>query len=365
MIYRSSDQEISNYYASGNINQSSLKYILERGMEDYLQNKERLLGQEDLYYEEKEWLIIGSAVDCILTCGREEFERKYYFSKLLKKPGEKVMSILKSVYDAIVLSNTEVNQLFRYAEAIWYSCNQHEYYMNRVKTYTEDTRVAGILSDPTAIEYWDDLKSSAGRQILSDEQFNTINTVAENFLNHEHTKGLFTDVTGLDFIFQLPLYFNNYGTACKMMPDEIMINHRAKRIIPLDFKTMSGYVSRFNKSARKRRYDIQGAFYTDGIQKSLQTISDLIGKDVSDYTIARFAFAVESTTNPGTPMIFPLTEDLLNVGRSGDGDELLGYVQALGLYNIWADNEFRLDKVVSSTGGVVLLGKDYEYNLDV
>jgi hypothetical protein len=377
MIHRTDEEEVKEYFGRTDaINQSSLKYILENGMESFLNQAIMLAATEDLpYYEEKSWQILGNGVDCRMTFGDDVFHRNYYFSDLLKKPGPTVMSVLKRAYDSLLVRDAQVSTIENHIFDIWAACNGEEYYMNRAKaTPQEDTRVVGnaktgtvgIIQEAINHTYWEDLRKAGKRQILSDNQNIIIDTITESFRTHRFTEKIIMDAKHLDLIYQKPLYFYVDGVLCKALPDLLIINHSAKKIIPIDFKTLSGYVSKFNKSVKKRRYDIQGAFYREAIEQNLETISKLIEKDItSGYIQTRFAFMVESTTKPGTPMIFPLTEDLLLVGKQGDGKELLGYTQAVAIYDEWKKNSFSLEEIVGKNNGVVFVGQDFEYNIDL
>ena len=79
---------INDYYNSGRISQSKLKLLL-LGPKKFVERRD-----SSLYFEEKESLIIGSAVDCLLTQS-EEFEKDYYISSLEEKPSDIIKSILK------------------------------------------------------------------------------------------------------------------------------------------------------------------------------------------------------------------------------------------------------------------------------
>ena len=64
----------------------------------------------------------------------------------------------------------------------------------------------------------------------------------------------------------------------------------------------------FPKSLRQRRYDIQAAFYTEALKSK---------KEYETYKILPFKFIVESTTNPGNPLVFTCNQELLEIGKSG------------------------------------------------
>ena len=98
MIVRHTEEQINDYYERIGLNQSSLKVILEDGIQEYVMQVAQLTKQDDYYYEEKKHFIIGSAVDCRITHGEEVFLNKYHFSKLIKKPSDGAMSVLSLIH---------------------------------------------------------------------------------------------------------------------------------------------------------------------------------------------------------------------------------------------------------------------------
>ena len=139
----------------------------------------------------------------------------------------------------------------------------------------------------------------------------------------------------------------------------ILIDHSRKVIRPLDIKTMGDYVINFNQSLKARRYDIQAKFYTDMLSLDLENLSIRLRKDVRDYKIANFAFVVESTVSIGFPMIFPLSNELSEIGKNGDGKFIKGYIQALLEYKRWYDVNFDLSKLYPS--GILFIEEGFQY----
>ena len=85
--------EIDAYFESSALSQSSLKLLL-KGYHAFVENRD---SDED-EKGEKSHLIIGSAVDLLLTGEEGEFQKQYYVSTLEKKPSstEKSALFLKS-----------------------------------------------------------------------------------------------------------------------------------------------------------------------------------------------------------------------------------------------------------------------------
>ncbi len=135
----------------------------------------------------------------------------------------------------------------------------------------------------------------------------------------------------------------------------IIIEHETKKIMPCDIKTLGDYVLNFRKHMKKRRYDVQGAFYKSGIEFNRASIGDIIGKSVTDYEVANFAFIVESTTRPGCPLVFVMDDNLIQVGRRGNEDNsLMGYKEGLEIFKAWSEVEFSLERKYEATNGVLM-----------
>jgi hypothetical protein len=115
--------------------------------------------------------------------------------------------------------------------------------------------------------YWEELKTAVGKQILSEEESTCISNVIESFRDHPFTADYFVDGEGIDVVYQLPIPFDitdpHYSEVlrCKALLDLVRINHNDKTIMPLDIKTLSGYILDFGQQVKSYRYDFQGAFY--------------------------------------------------------------------------------------------------------
>lgn len=366
-IYRATKEQIDEYYALPRLNQSAIKVIIEKGIQTYLDQIQGLIQTEDtMYYEEKDYFIVGKGVDCRVTEGEETFNKNYHISTIVRKPGATAMSILKSAFDK-AKENFPLGPDFdvsRYRNEIHQACNEHEYYVKRAKpTHEEDSRIDTIIKDNGAI-YWGDMYMAGDKQILSDQESNLITTISNSLLNHNHTKHLFEDSDSIDIVYQFPVHFSYLETECKGLLDMIIINHTKKRIMPIDVKTMNKYILDFYKAINERRYDLQGSFYNFGLKANLKQLSTLIKKDISSYEVSKFAFIVESTKKPGTPLVFVLSDELLNRGRYGEPevkDGVSGWVNGVLLYKAWQKKDFSIDNMFEDTNGVVFVDENLDY----
>jgi hypothetical protein len=108
MIYRHTEQEVTQYYNSKRVNQSLLKILITGGIQKMIEEVEQS-NATGLYYEEKGYFITGTAVDHYFSYGKESFENKYFISRLIKKPSDTIMSIIKETFDCATQAFKEAN----------------------------------------------------------------------------------------------------------------------------------------------------------------------------------------------------------------------------------------------------------------
>lgn len=366
MIYRHSEQQIQEYYERIGINQSSLKVIITKGIQSFI--GQEIVDNDDLYYEEETHFIVGSAVDCRITQGEEIFNSKYHSSRLAKKPGDKAMSVIKLAFDKARLEFPEGPDVSMslYKKQIFEACNEQGYYLNRKDKEDNceaDTRVEKLIKE-NGQTYWADLYSAEGKQILSEGETFIIDAIYMSLTTHKHTASLFKDSANVDIVYQLPCYWSYKDVDCKALLDMVIVNHTQKRIMPTDLKTFRNYILKFFVELKRRRYDLQGSYYSFALANTKAALSQLIGKDVSGYQIANFAFITESTLRPGTPLIYVLNDELMIQGRNGDTEEnIMGWEQGIDIYKAWNAVDFSIERKLEKSSGVILLNKNFEPNL--
>jgi hypothetical protein len=159
--------------------------------------------------------------------------------------------------------------------------------------------------------------------MLSRVDYNTINNIVMSFRTHPAMIKYFNDhyiPENVDRYHQLAVYFEYMGIACKGLLDEVDVDHNAKTIQPYDVKTMTGATKAFlHMSFRVRRYDIQSAWYSKGLE------AWKVRMGYGDYTVLPFKFLVESTTWQGMPLVFTCDNDILRIGESGMPATHVGY----------------------------------------
>ena len=348
---------VEDYYINPAISQSQLKLLL--GPDPSIFNT---IQEPDLYFEEKKHFIIGDGVDMQLTRPIEEFSQKFHISNLQNKPSDTIKSIVNQVYDLVkeeVGSLADKGLLRDHTFEIIDSCNDHNYQSN----WKIETRIAKVVE---AWEYWEDLKQAEGKVVLSQEENDLISQIVMSIRTNPTTSKYFETSKDVEILDQLAIYFSYCGIDCKALLDRVIVDHKNKTIQPIDFKTMGDQTLYFPKSLRQRRYDIQAAFYTEALKSK---------KEYETYKILPFKFIVESTINPGNPLVFTCSQELLRIGQFGAPKtylygkivsegydhmseyrsmvtlEIKGFHQLIEDYKWYMENEFEKNKKIVESQG--------------
>lgn len=319
MVYVTPQNEIDKYFESENLSQSTLKPLLQ-GLDKYLNNQKE---EKELYYEEKGSLVIGSAVDCILTGEEGKFDDIYYVSQIEKKPSDAEMSILNMIFDDMLTHYPQgpYKTLDQYPGLIQASVDFHGWQKN----WKPETRIQKIID--CGMEYFEDLKLALGKQVIDSQQMFIIHSICESLRTNRVTKSFFDreqyeKFIGIDVYYQLPIYFEYRGLPCKALLDMLFVfknteTEEVTSVLPVDLKTMAGLTVNFGTMGfRNFRYDIQAAWYTEALRSPSSTITNIIG-DNSNLFIHNFKFVVESTITQGTPLVYEVTDEVLHIGKYG------------------------------------------------
>lgn len=311
------------YFQLDAMNQSLLKsYSLK---DPRLISKDR--PQSDLFFEEKGHFVIGTAVDCILTQGIEKFKNTHHVSQLSKKPTDVQKSIINEVFVKLdendLLDTTkdltdEVCKIY-----LLNSFKSHEYYDN-IKD--PDKRIAKISENFICKEYFLELKEAKGKVILSQEEYDKIYTIVDSLMSYETTGKFFriNQPEGIKIFNQFGILFEHNNIPCKALLDFIVVDEINKTITPVDLKTTFKPTHDFDRAVRERRYDIQAAWYTLALEKFIKVTPEYMG-----YKILPFQFIVESSSNPGLPILFTCDQQLLRIGRYGVVDDFVGDIECV------------------------------------
>ena len=350
MIIRTSKEEVALYRASTAVSQSKLK-LLTVSAQAFQEVKE-----PEMFFEEKEHFLIGSAVDDYITMGAEYFQETYYVSQR-SKPSDVIMSIIQQVFATRVSDSIFDNDLLPAIES-------HNYQPN----WKPDTKIAKISIEGES--YWSELLQSEGKTVISIEQQLIINKVLNDLFNNRFTERYFRDSKNTTTYYQLPIYFEFDGVQCKALLDMVIVDHENQSIMPIDIKTMSGYTKEFDYQSYKRRYDIQAGWY-------MEAIFSWVLQNYPTYSVNLFRFIVASSNKPCDSLMFETTVDFLNAGKHGViklnsyqinsvNEEIKeaehyteGYSQLITKYKWHEENGWTYDYESEIKLGHFLIGGDY------
>lgn len=393
-----SNEEIEAYYASSDLSQSELKKLL-KGISNFKESSENI--------DDKPNIIIGKAVDMILTGNKDEFENTFYVSNIEKMPSEAIVGIIRRVYgmleedydqyvakqltvnDPVVV--TEENNLVVDNDSIFETpvtpaeaimpfsmfakqlLNNEDYIIaaceevNYQARWGREAKLKAII-EPGA-EYFADLCKAYGKKVIDSTTNNTIQSIVMSLRTNSRTakyfdRKLFEAHENVTFIYQLPIHFEYRCINCKALLDlVVVVRDEEGRIIlveGIDLKTMHGNTYDFLNNIKSFRYDIQGAWY------SLALTHEYALHNTPE-KLAPFKFIVESTTFQGKPLVYTLDKTLLKIGKEGRpafsyidmafvGEEnkdvivvskaILGYDNLIDLYIFHEENGWDLEQEI-------------------
>lgn len=373
MIYSNDIEVEKKYRENPSANQSNLK-MLDKGVQSFLAELKK--REDDT--SRKEHLIIGRGVDTLLTGAEGDFKKEFFVSKLAKLPSDTEMQIVEDTF-SILVENVDDPETIKYLDSYKNILEKSIDESGWQPRWKMDTKIEKIIESCSG--YFTELVLSFGKTMLSLENMSMIFSIANSLKSNPRTSKYFDrrfigEENGIDVYYQLPIYCILDGVPCKALLDIVVVfknkDGKVTSILPCDLKTMAGYTINFIDSAKKFRYDIQSAFYTDCLLAPDAVFPDNFPKITDDIEINNFHFIVESKTSPGNPLVYIAHEQFIDVGRNGKVNNttgfqyMNGYKQLLKEYAYQMENGFKEDKIITESNGVLSLmwdgiskGNDY------
>lgn len=366
-------EEVQEYYLSEALGQSKLKLLLG----DLTQfNKE--------FDSSAEHFLIGSAVDCILTSSREQFNTEYYTSEVEKLPSDAIIEILKKTHAELLLdyaeqmevitTQEETGEVISFADYVGKLEDHTTYLLDAAEQaqwqprWGAEAKVKNLLEAGSA--YFEDLCKSFGRKVISKTQAELIDSIVLSLETNPRTSNYFdrqriAELENITVYYQFPIYFTYRGVDCKALLDMVIVVRDVEgkiiRVQGVDLKTMNGNTYYFPNSIKARRYDIQAAWYT-------MALIEYFALELNPTVVSPFKFVVESTSFQGKPLVFEMDASLLKMGKQGRktisllevddfvGDmnaviqhEIKGYEQLLDMYIYHTENGF-IEREIQEAG---------------
>lgn len=319
------------------MNQSLLKTIL-KGPRKFLETQEKYLLQEEnkangIREVIPKHFIFGSALDHMLT-EDTDFEDVFYIMEDIDKPSDTVCGIINMIFNEYYEPQIETKQSLGSLSGAILDCAARIATKDGIgygQSWKPDTLVNKIVEGGSA--YFEQLKESVGKTIITREEYSRVVIAAAGLKSDPHTSFYLKKTKDIEIIKKPIFQFTFQGINFKGEGDLITIDHKNKKIYPLDIKSIGTDVLTFqSQSFHKHRYDIQAAFYSKGINE-YPPVKELIEKG---YNVEYFKFLVVNSNNIGLPMVYTTTHETIRLGQLGgirsNGTKLEGITQCIKRY---------------------------------
>lgn len=234
-------------------------------------------------------LTFGSAVDSIITGGKEEFDKRFLVAEF-PSVRDSIAAIVKSLFHDF---KDEFPSLKSIPDSIVIDYAARN---NFQSNWRPETR--GKVIKEEGHEYYRLLYISEDKTIISTDIYQEICNSVDALKNSTSTRWYFQPDNPWDNIqrfYQLKFKATLNGVTYRCMADELIVNHNDKTIIPVDLKTSSKPEWDFYKSFIEWDYQIQARLYW-------RIIRAVLDKDpmYKDYKLLdwRFIVVCKNTLKP-------------------------------------------------------------------
>lgn len=233
----------------------------------YIQSKER--SQDTSYFS------LGKLVDFIRTEG-EEKAREVYSVNILAPLPPQLEQYVNYIVENIESEKALTNDLK--LEAVKN--------LNILKSSKKEDTILKTLS--VTDDYLKFYYKNKDKIIISFEDWTTAISIINEWKNNEYTRTYTNMVTHkhIEVFDEFPILWEYNGIDLKSKLDRIIIDHKDKTIIPIDYKTSSKDVHNFIKSYWNYKYYYQASMYVAALKFIFP-----------EYKILPFIFIVGSTVN--------------------------------------------------------------------
>ncbi|MGM9874769.1 MAG: hypothetical protein ACI32H_02475, partial [Bacilli bacterium] len=223
-------------------------------------------------------LTFGSAVDAIITGGREEFDNRFMPADFPDTP-DSVIQIIKELFNRYSETCNNINLISN--DAVIEVAAMFNYQNN----WKPETR-AKVIKEK-GFQYYNLLYLSQDKTIIDTQTYQDVCKAVEALKNSEATKFYFADNNpfkpDIERFYQLKFKATLNDIDYRCMFDELVIFYDTKEILPIDLKTSCKKFDRewdFPKHYIEWNYQMQNRLY-------VRILQDVISKDdiYKDYKI--------------------------------------------------------------------------------
>lgn len=266
---------------------SALSYsVLSRYEREGFNNLDKLFDRV-----ESPSLQFGQAVDTLITGSEEEFNENFMIAQLDNPPSDTLVTITKKLFDTWKDGYTDIKDISDDAivdtiqDIPW---NNH---------WLPKTRAKKIKEDCAA--YYKLLYLSEGKTILNTSVYQDVMNTVDKLKSADSTRFYFEENNPFDNnverLYQLKFKATFNGVDYRCMPDELIVIHDKKLVVPIDLKTSYKPEWDFYKSFLEWRYDIQARLYWRIIRENMDKDPYFKNFKLADY---RFIVANKKTLTP-------------------------------------------------------------------
>lgn len=210
----------------------------------------------DKLYEKVESpsLTFGSMVDTLLTDGMEEFNKRFFIAQF-----PKIDDSVRNNVEIIFKYVSGYSNLLEVPDSIIIQITNVTGYQRNWKPETR----ARVLKEKGE-QYFNLLFLSKDKKIVSQEDYNDANDCVNTLLTSEQTKEYFTEQyfdDDTERLYQLKFKGEFEGIPVRCMVDLLVVDHKNKKIIPIDLKTSYKPEYKFYYSFMDWLYNIQARLY--------------------------------------------------------------------------------------------------------
>lgn len=213
------------------------------------------------FSQENDDVKFGGIVDCLLLTPLE-FDERYTISTASKPTGQMedftnnmVKLTLSAVNDMGDLTRS-IEEMMEESYEILVKASKTGKLRDSLQKFQERFLIEGL-------QYYMELRERGAKLLITSQELDQANNVAEYLINHPYTRELLNMVTTsrYEVINQKMVIGEIEGLPMKMMSDKIILDHDTHTITPFDLKVM-GNIDIFGYNFLKLRYYIQLAVYT-------------------------------------------------------------------------------------------------------
>lgn len=314
MKYFTSLEDLKNYRDTPALSQSFLKLVLSNNV-----NKK---------FKPTIQMDIGSYLDSLLTA--PDLTDDLFQVGLAKRPSDAIKGFIDDVFKEAVIENDilideELNTDLNSDIEVW----KLEIMMKvREKGYQpkwgDDAIWKSVLTDGQG--YWEELVSSQGKILITQEEFENCQNIAQLACSSSITGKYFQDQEDIDKYYQMPLYWIYENLSCKGLLDILIFEKETKTIYITDVKStgVSTLKEWFNV-CRQKNYPFQMSWYKEGVIANYPELMEDGWKIECRWVVIPTGFF--------KPWVIPCTQMMLKFGKKGYFKSRTNYYDHLGEIN--------------------------------